>query len=44
VLIVDIDRPTNFAGRMGTSIVNFILKQTYARWVCKNVEGALTAN
>jgi aspartyl/asparaginyl beta-hydroxylase (cupin superfamily) len=44
VLIVDIDRPTNFAGRMGTSIVNFILNQTYARWVCKNVEGALTAN
>ena len=44
VLIVDIDRPTNFAGRLGARAINFILKQTYARWVCKNVEGALLTN
>jgi len=44
VLIVDIDRPTNLAGRLGARAINFILKQTYARWVCKNVEGALLTN
>jgi aspartyl/asparaginyl beta-hydroxylase (cupin superfamily) len=44
VLIVDIHRPTNLAGRIGASVINFILKHTYARWVRKNVEGALTAN
>ena len=40
VLIVDIDRPTNLAGRLGARAVNFILKHTYA----KNAEGALLAN
>ena len=44
VLIVDIDRPTNLAGRLGASVINFILKHTYARWVYKNVEGALAVN
>lgn len=44
VLIVDIDRPTNFPGRLGAGAINFILKHTYARWVCKNVEGTLLTN
>jgi len=44
VLIVDIDRPTNLAGRLGARALKFILKHTYARWVCKNAEGALLAN
>ena len=44
VLIVDIDRPTNLAGRLVARAVNFILKHTYARWVCRNAEGALLAN
>jgi hypothetical protein len=44
VLIVDIDRPTSLAGRMGARAVNFILKHTYARWVCKNADGALLAS
>ncbi len=43
VLIVDIARPTNLAGSVGAKAINFILKHTYARWVCKNVESALLA-
>jgi aspartate beta-hydroxylase/beta-hydroxylase len=44
VLIVDIERPTNLPGRVGATVVNFILKHTYARWVCKNAQSALLAN
>jgi aspartyl/asparaginyl beta-hydroxylase (cupin superfamily) len=44
VLIVDIARPTNLAGSVGAKAINFILKHTYARWVCKNVEGSQLAS
>ena len=44
VLIVNIDRPANLPSRIAATAVNFILKHTYARWVCKKAEDALLAN